>query len=453
MNPYELDPAAVRPPPTSMAGRLREAGPGLVLAGAVVGSGEIVLTASLGAQAGFLLLWWVLFSCWSKSLLQAELARFTLVTGEPVMTAFKRLPGKIPFCGRRLPWFPLVWLATALVAAFGSAGIFAGVGQVLHAALPWGSVEFWVVAGAGSGTLLAAWGSYRRIEPLLIVMVLGFTVANLVCLALLQESNFAVTFADIGSGLKADFPPALAAVALATFGATGVHSGESMSYTYWCVEKGFARHVGPRVDDAEWLARARGWIRVMHCDVLLTMLVLTCATVPFYLLGAGVLHRLGVVPAGENTIVALSATFTSTLGAWALPVYLTGAFFVLYSTVVSGLAGSARIFADALAALGVFSAADLSRRRFWIRVWVFGYPVLGGLFFFLLRDPVTMLVIGGVAFALQLPIVAAAAWWLRGTQLEPRLRSNWATGWALAASVAVFSGLAGWSLKLRLFGS
>ena len=69
---------------------------------------------------------------------------------------------------------------------------------------------------------------------------------------------------------------------------------------YWCVEKGYARFVGRREDSEAWLARARGWIRLMHVDIALSMVVYTIATVAFYLLGAGVLHGLGRVPGGAR---------------------------------------------------------------------------------------------------------------------------------------------------------
>ena len=74
----------------------------------------------------------------------------------------------------------------------------------------------------------------------------------------------------------------------------------------WCVEKGYARFAGP-IDDSEgWLRRARGWIRVMQTDVVLTLVVLTFATIPFYMLGAGVLNRMGKMPDGLETISILS---------------------------------------------------------------------------------------------------------------------------------------------------
>ena len=63
-------------------------------------------------------------------------------------------------------------------------------------------------------------------------------------------------------------------------------AGERSAYPYWCVEKGYARFAGPREDSDAWRRRARGWIRVMHCDIIVSMAVYTLATVAFYMLGA-----------------------------------------------------------------------------------------------------------------------------------------------------------------------
>ena len=56
----------------------RQIGPGIILAGAIVGSGELIVTTSLGAQHGYIFLWLILFSCVIKVFLQIELgvARF-----------------------------------------------------------------------------------------------------------------------------------------------------------------------------------------------------------------------------------------------------------------------------------------------------------------------------------------------------------------------------------------
>ena len=81
-DPYTVRAGEAQPAPPRFLARLRHLGPSVIVSGSVVGSGEIILTSSLGAAAGFALLWWVLVSCWSKSLVQAQLARYVIVTGD-----------------------------------------------------------------------------------------------------------------------------------------------------------------------------------------------------------------------------------------------------------------------------------------------------------------------------------------------------------------------------------
>ncbi len=127
-------------------------------------------------------------------------------------------------------------------------------------------------------------------------------------------------------------------------------------YPYWCVEKGYARFVGERDGSAAWTARARGWIRVMHLDIVCSLVIYTMATVAFYLLGAGVLNRMGLVPAERDTITVLSNIYTQTLGAWALWLFYLGAVVTLYGTVFASTAAHARLFADAVRIAGWYRA-------------------------------------------------------------------------------------------------
>lgn len=64
-DPYALDSKAIRESPTNVRGRLGFFGPGFVL----VGSGEIILTTTLGSIVGFSMLWFVLLSCWSRNII------------------------------------------------------------------------------------------------------------------------------------------------------------------------------------------------------------------------------------------------------------------------------------------------------------------------------------------------------------------------------------------------
>ena len=66
------------------------------------------------------------------------------------------------------------------------------------------------------------------------------------------------------------------------------------------------------------------------------------------------------------------------------------------------------------------------------------------LFYWLFESPVRMVVAGGVAQALMLPLIGLAAIYLRHTQIPEELRPSAFTTAALWLSTAVMAGFAGY---------
>lgn len=64
-DPYTIRDGEAHPPPKNFWARMKYLGPSIIVSGSIVGSGELILTSSLGAAAGFTLLWWMLLGCWS----------------------------------------------------------------------------------------------------------------------------------------------------------------------------------------------------------------------------------------------------------------------------------------------------------------------------------------------------------------------------------------------------
>src|SRR4249920_2625343 len=93
VDPYALSRGAIEAPPVSILAALRRIGPGIVLASSIVGSGEVIATTTLGAQVGYAALWIVLLSCAIKPVVQAELGRYTIVTGNTGLEGFNSVPG------------------------------------------------------------------------------------------------------------------------------------------------------------------------------------------------------------------------------------------------------------------------------------------------------------------------------------------------------------------------
>ena len=300
-----------------------------------------------------------------------------------------------------------------------------------------------------AGVAIVLSGTYRFLEKLLTVMVVTFTLITLSCAVLLQFTEYALTWNDVRAGLSFEFPALAVAAALAAFGATGVTANENIAYTYWCTEKGYARFAGPDDGSAAWVARAKGWIRVLQTDVWLTLGVLTLATVPFYMLGAGVLHRKGQMPDGLQTIEILSNMYTETLGEWAFWLFMAGAFFVLFSTLVSGLGGSARMFADAMVVLDVISGDDYRARLRVMRIFAVISPSFMTLCYYTVPNPVWLLTIGGIFFASLAPVVAIGIVYLRYQHTDPRLAPRGATDALMWICVLAMLGLGGYVVYLK----
>jgi manganese transport protein len=447
-DPYVLTPDAVESPPTTFQHALMRIGPGMVLAASIVGSGELIATTTLGAQAGFTLLWIILVSCAIKPVVQGEFGRYTIATGHTGLEGFNRVPG--PRAG--VGWVVWVWAFTVTLTLLQVGGMYGGVAQVMSLLVPAISVNVWVGICFVVTLALLLGGGYNRIERLAIVKVGLFTVLTICAAAILLRRPDAVTLSDLASGLSFQLPATGLATAIAVFGITGVGATELVMYPYWCVEKGYARFCGSHDGSPAWAARARGWIRVMHLDILCSLVIYTMATIAFYLLGAGVLHRLGLVPAERDTIVVLSNIYTQTLGGWALWLFYAGAVITLYGTVFASTAAHARLFADLVRLLGIYHRDDGVSRLRWRNRFVVILSVVPVLLYWFLRSPVQMVVAGGVAQALMLPLIGASVIYLRHTHVPPELRPTVTTTVLLWISTAVMLAFALYYVWARLLG-
>lgn len=406
----------------------------------------MIATTTLGAQVGYAALWIVLVSCAIKPVVQAELGRYTIVTGNTGLEGFNAVPG--PRLG--VSWLVWAWGITVTLTLLQVGGMYGGVGQVLHALVPALSVRAWVAVCLAITLAVLLGGGYARIERFAMLKVGLFTLITVFAAVVLLRRPGAVSMEDLGQGLSFQLPAAGLVTAIAVFGITGVGATELVMYPYWCVEKGYARFVGPRQADAAWAARARGWIRVMHLDILCSLAIYTMATVAFYLLGAGVLHRMGMIPASQDTVAVLSRIYTETLGGWALGVFYVGVVITLYGTIFAATAAHSRMMADVVRLLGVYPREDAEARRTWRNRFVVLLATLPAVFFWLFASPVRMVVAGGVAQALMLPLIGGAAIYVRHTRLPRELQPSNATTAMLWVSTTVMASFAAYYLYSAL---
>jgi Mn2+/Fe2+ NRAMP family transporter len=207
---------------------LKMAGPGLAVAAAGIGSGDIVSATVAGATYGAALLWAIVIGAFFKFVLTEGIARWQLATG---LTALEGWAAYLPAWVKYYFGVYLVLWTVAVTAALSNAtGL--GLANLTGGAVPqsWGAVAHSLIAA-----VLVLLGGYGRFEILVktLVGVMGFAI--LACAVL--------TFGDAGgvvSGLVVPTVPAGGGMyVLSLIGGIG-GSITMLSYNYWMREEGIA---------------------------------------------------------------------------------------------------------------------------------------------------------------------------------------------------------------------
>ena len=122
----------VRSPPSRFLGILGSLGPGMIIAGSIVGSGELIATTKAGAAAGFSLLWLIIIGCAIKVFTQVEFGRHTLCFSKTPLAALNDVPGP----RWQVNWIVWYWFIMMVLVISQAGGIVGGIGQALMVSQP-----------------------------------------------------------------------------------------------------------------------------------------------------------------------------------------------------------------------------------------------------------------------------------------------------------------------------
>jgi hypothetical protein len=271
-------------------------GPGAIVLGAAIGSGEWLIGPSVFVRYGLSLLWVTLAAAALQTLFNIEVVRYTLYTGEPAFTGFMRTRPHASFwawtyaafCLLQNGWpawagasaGALFYLATGRAAGEGEAGVLYGVGLAAFAAC----VAILLFGGRRIE---------RTLEILNWILVSGiFLVLALLCLAFARPSHWAAAalgFAgfDPAAGGFHFIPQGADWFLVAAFAAySGCGGVTNITLSNWARDKGYGMgsvvgyiptlvagkevhlaHTGSVfAPTAGALERWRGWWRIVHAD-------------------------------------------------------------------------------------------------------------------------------------------------------------------------------------------
>jgi hypothetical protein len=223
-------------------------GPGAIILGASIGSGEWLLGPAAFVKYGMSLLWVTTVAVLLQTILNTELIRYTLYTGEPAVIGFMRTKPHSTFWAvfyTLLYFLQVGWPAWAGAAAGAIYYVFTGqlAGPESAAAVYW----------IGVGTFAACVGillSGNRIERTLEILnwvLIVFILGTLLVLSVLYadsrrwlEAGAGFFGFNIGAGSFAFFPPGADWFLIGAFAAySGAGGVVNLTLSNWARDKGF----------------------------------------------------------------------------------------------------------------------------------------------------------------------------------------------------------------------
>ena len=461
------------PPDTRGLRLLGVVGPGAIVLGASIGSGEWLIGPSAVVKYGLSLLWVTALAVVFQTIFNTELVRYTLYTGEPAFTGFMRTrPGS-----RFWAWTYAVlyflqngWPGWA--GATAGAVFFLGAGRAATAADA--RAVYLIGVGAYLLCVLILLLGGRRIERTmeilnwtLVLGILGILAA--LCVAFAEPSRFAAAaagFAGFDTGTRSFrlVPPGADWFLIGAFAAySGCGGVTNITLSNWARDKGYGMgqvvgyipalvgaqrvklaHTGSVFEpDAGALARWRGWWRIVRADQWGIFF-------PGALLGMALPAILytAVIPRGTElrgpAIASELARALAARGGPAMAVLLAlVSVWILFKTQLDILEATVRSLTDMLwsasPALRGFRGGD-------VRVVYFGVltvVVAWGVMAIGLSQPIVLLQVAANVAGLVMVLGALHILRVNTTLLPPELRPSRARQ-AMLVAMAVFYGFFVW---------
>ncbi len=442
----DLAPADLPAPPRTI---WRVIGPGIVAAGVGLGSGEFVIFPYIASQVGLAFVWAAVLGVLVQYFLNTEIERYTLATGESVLTGFSRL------------WRHWGGVLLSLGVLHSLWPGWANSSATLVTYLVGGNVR-WITIGmlVAIGLLLTmsrvVYHTLERAQALKMIAI-GVLIVGAVSLAIpLQVWIDAPGLASRPALPVAIFGWAMLAGAIAYAGAGGP---SNLCMSSWIRDKGFgmASHA-PRIEsplfgepvaapgtgwrfdvNAGSLNHWHAWWRFAKLEQLSTFVAMTLITIIFTsVLASALLHGRPDLPHDISFLGLESQVLSERVGTWFGHLFLIVGAFALFMTAVGVVDVTARLAADVLRT--IYWSGGNESVIYSAIVWtivVFGTAVIAtGA-----SQPLVLLVISAVVAGFMMFVYSGLLLVLNCGRLDEPLRPTWFRRGALVFAMLLFGGV------------
>ncbi|MFC7343901.1 Nramp family divalent metal transporter [Saccharopolyspora griseoalba] len=396
--------------------RLRYLGPGIVLAAAGIGAGDMVTSLSGAAEHGMGLLWVVVVGVVVKFAITEAVGRLHLATGRTPMASIRS-------AGRWLPWVFLVFLAViGLVYGAALSSVAALAAKALIPGLPVTPLAIGLALASGALVLVGRYGAFERVMMgFTLLMFVGVIAAAVAMLGAMDNPG------DVLATLRPSMPAGSIMTVLALIGGVGGSAGIA-AYGYWVREKGW---------------RESGWLPVMRADSAISYLMIVVFVAGLSVLGTGLLYGTGQSIAGTEGLAALADPLGAMLGTVPRLMFLVSFFFVVVSSIVGGFNGLGFLMADCVRVIRGIPEAEADRHMAItstpFRV-VIGYFMAASAVIVFTGKPVGLVLLYALFGSLILPILSGALLYLLNKRsIDSAYRNSLASNIGLSSALVLFA--------------
>ena len=294
-------------------------GPGLLVAAAGIGAGDMVSATLGGASWGLALLWVVVLAAFLKRSLTEGIARWQLATGTTAIEGW---------C-QQLPWivratfgvYLVIWTVSVSSALASASGL--GLANLTNGAVPrpWGAVAHSIIGGGF--VLVGGFAWFERIMKVLI----GTMFFSIVACAVL-------TFGDPGEVLGSLLVPRIPAGAglsvLSVLGGIG-GSVTMLAYNYWLREENM---VGPK------------WLRHVRADITVAYIFTAVFGISVMIIANRAFHLPGVQVTNAQAVTKMAETLAQIIGPIGFWAYSVGFWAAVFASLLACWQSIPYLFAD-----------------------------------------------------------------------------------------------------------
>jgi Mn2+/Fe2+ NRAMP family transporter len=406
-------------PASGWRGRLSYLGPGLVLAAASVGAGDMITSISGASLYGMGLLWVAALGLLIKFGVTEAVGRHYIASGTTIVAGARTVASWLPH---------LLFVFFLVVALVYGAGLSSVAALALSTLLPTIPVIPASIAIATLAAAIVLYGRYNAFEQtmkwfILVKFGLMVTLAGITLAHLDDWGGFL-------QSLRPTFPSGSLIDVVGLIGGVGGTAGIA-AYGYWVREK-------------KW--NTRDWVPIMRLDAATSYAIVFVFVIATTIVGTGLVYGAGRSIKGADGLAALAEPLGADLGSATRVLFLATFFMVVIAALVGGFNGLAYLLSDSLRTIRQVpeDAADAYVTE---KSWVFrGFVLLcltSSIVVVFTGRPVALVLVYAAVGSLVLPILSATLLVLLNRKnVTASLRNGLASNAILTTALAMFVVLA-----------